>query len=113
MSIKTDSTPLEGVKDPETCNVFTLFKLFASTEQQAALAAKYRAGGMGYGEAKQALFEAAMASFAEARERREQLEKSPDTVEDILQAGAAKARAVGREVLDRVRSACGLRTAKP
>jgi len=108
MSIKTDSTPVEEPKNPETCSVFTLFKLFANEEQQAALAAKYRAGGMGYGEAKQALFDAAMEYFAAARTRREELEKSPDIVEDILKAGASRAREVGRQVLDRVRSACGL-----
>lgn len=108
MSIKTDSTPVEESKNPETCSVFTLFKLFSSEDQQAALAAKYRAGGMGYGEAKQALFDAAMAYFADARSRRAELEKSPDTVEDILRDGAARAREVGRRVLDRVRSACGL-----
>ena len=107
--IKTDSTPVEDPKDPETCSVFTLYKLFATQEQQNALADRYRAGGMGYGEAKGALYEAAMEHFAEARERREKLEQDPDTVEDILRAGAAKAREVGKEVLDRCRAACGLK----
>ena len=63
---------------------------------------------MGYGEAKKLVNEAATEHFAEARESREQLEQNPDTLEDILQDGAARARAVAREVLDRVRSACGL-----
>lgn len=108
MSIKTDSTPLEAPKNPETCAVFTLYKLFATPQQQEALAARYRAGGMGYGEAKQLLFEAAMEYFAPARARREQLAGKPEEVEHILRAGAAKARAKGREVLDRVRAACGL-----
>lgn len=108
MSIKTDSKGVDDPKDPETCNIFTLYKLFASAEQQAALAAKYRAGGMGYGEAKQALFDASMEAFASARERRAALEQSPSTVEDILKEGARRARVVGRTVLDRVRSACGL-----
>jgi tryptophanyl-tRNA synthetase len=109
MSIKTDSTPVESPKDPEACHIFTLYKLFATPEQQAALAARYRAGGMGYGEAKQALFEATWAYFADARERRAQWESRPEALEDVLQAGAAKARAKGREVLNRVREACGLR----
>src|SRR5438876_629556 len=73
MAIKTDSTPVEAPKDPEKCSLFTLFKLFASPDQQAALAARYRAGGMGYGEAKQALFEIAWEHFATAREKREKL----------------------------------------
>ena len=110
MSIKTDSTPVDDPKDPATCSVFTLYKLFASEQQQQDLAGKYRAGGMGYGDAKKMLFEAATEYFAEARERREALVHQPDTLEDVLQAGAKAAREKGREVLDRVRSACGLST---
>ncbi len=109
MSIKTDSTPVEDPKDPESCAVFTLYKLFASEDQQADLAKRYRAGGMGYGEAKQLLYEAALEYFGEARNRRAELEKSPDTVEDILQTGAKRARAKAQEILDRARTACGLR----
>ncbi|MDQ3333203.1 MAG: tryptophan--tRNA ligase, partial [Planctomycetota bacterium] len=106
--IKTDSTPVEEPKNPDADSVFTLYKLFASPEEQEALAARYRAGGMGYGEAKSALYEAAMSHFGEARERREALAADPGTLEDILQAGAAKARAKAQEVVDRVRRAVGL-----
>ncbi|MCA9115669.1 MAG: tryptophan--tRNA ligase [Planctomycetaceae bacterium] len=108
MKIKTDSTPVEEPKDPETCSVFTLYRLFSTPEQQEALAARYRAGGMGYGEAKQELFEAAMEYFADARTRRAELEARPDTVEDILQAGARTARERGRQVLNQAKQACGL-----
>jgi len=108
MAIKTDSTPVEAPKDPETCSVFTLFRLFADEEKQAALAARYRAGGMGYGEAKQQLYDAATAYFEEARQRRAALVADPKTVEDVLRDGARNARAKAREVLDRARSACGL-----
>jgi len=108
MSIKTDSTPVEAPKDPETCAVFTLFKLFADPAQQAALAERYRAGGMGYGEAKQALFELANAHFAPARERREKLAADPKTVEDILAEGARRARAKAISVLERAKAACGI-----
>ncbi|WP_010582853.1 tryptophan--tRNA ligase [Schlesneria paludicola] len=108
MSIKTDSLPVEAPKNPETCSIYALYQLFASPVQQAALAERYRAGGMGYGEAKQALFEAAMAYFGPARAKREELVSKPELVEEILQAGAKKARAKGREVLQRVRAACGL-----
>jgi tryptophanyl-tRNA synthetase len=109
MSIKTDSTPMEAPKDPETCAVFTLYKLFADETQQAALAARYRAGGMGYGEAKQALYEASLDYFAKARERRSQLESDLAYVEQVLADGAAAARRKGAAVLDRAREACGLR----
>ena len=108
MSIKTDSTAVEDPKDPDTCAVFDLYRLFANEQQQGELADRYRAGGMGYGDAKQTLYDAAMEYFEPAFQRRAELEKNPSEVEDILQAGAAVARAKGREVLDRCRSACGL-----
>ena len=109
MSIQTDSMPMEAAKSPEGCAVFQLFKLFASPEQQLALADRYRAGGMGYGEAKDALYQAAMNYFGESFERRSRLETSPDDVEDILKQGARRARAKAVEVLERTRTACGLR----
>ncbi|MBI1345084.1 tryptophan--tRNA ligase [bacterium] len=109
MSIKTDSTPVEAPKDPDACHIYTLYQLFATPEQQSALAARYRAGGMGYGEAKQALFEAAWAYFEVARQRRAEWEARPSDLEDVLMTGANKARAKGQQVLERVRTACGLR----
>lgn len=110
--ITTDSTPVEDPKNPESCAVFQLYKLFASAEQQAELAGRYRAGGMGYGEAKGSLYEAAMKYFGPAFEKRADLEQRPDDVEDILRQGALRARAKAREVVERVRTACGL-TAQP
>lgn len=108
-SIKTDSLSVEDVKEPDSCSVFALYRLFADETAQAELADRYRAGGMGYGDAKKALHEAAMDYFGPARERRAELESNPDEVDQILAAGAARARAKGREVLDRVQAACGLR----
>jgi tryptophanyl-tRNA synthetase len=108
MSIKTDSTPVEAPKNPETCSIFALYKLFTSADKQGTLAERYRAGGMGYGEAKQAVFDAAMEYFAPARAKRLELAANPGYVEDVLQAGAKKARDKGKVVLERVRQACGL-----
>jgi tryptophanyl-tRNA synthetase len=108
MSIKTDSKSVEDPKDPEGCPVFTLYKLFSTQEEQDALAARYRAGGMGYGEAKQALYGKADAYFAPARERRADLASRPEDVRRILNDGAAKARAKIRGVLERAQSACGV-----
>jgi tryptophanyl-tRNA synthetase len=108
MSIQTDSKPVEAPKDPESSSIFALYKLFASPEQQAQLAQRYRAGGMGYGEAKQSLYDASLAYFAEASERRAELVANKAKVNDILADGAAKARKKGREVLGRVREAAGL-----
>ena len=107
-SICTDSTSVEDPKDPEQCAVFSLYRLFGTPEQQQDLAVRYRAGGMGYGEAKGELFEAAMEFFGAAFERRAELETRPDNVEDILQAGAAAARRKAREVVERSKAACGL-----
>lgn len=108
--IVTDSKAVEDPKDPETCAVFDLFRLFGSDQQQQELAERYRAGGMGYGEAKGALHAAAMEYFGPAFERRADLEKRPDDVEDILQSGARQARAKAREVVERARAACGLKS---
>jgi tryptophanyl-tRNA synthetase len=108
MSIKTDSKTVEEPKDPDTCPVFTLYKLFTTGEEQAAMAARYRAPGLGYGEAKQALFEKADAYFAPARERRADLASRPNEVRDILKEGASRARAKIQEVLARAQAACGV-----
>ena len=108
MSIVTDSKTLEEPKDPDTCNVFRLYKLFATEAQQADLAARYRAGGMGYGTAKKELADLLETFFAPMRAKRAELAANPRYVEDVLQAGAAKARAVARETLQRARRAVGL-----
>ena len=108
MSIVTDSTPLEAPKNPDTCNVFALYKLFATPEQTADLAARYRAGGLGYGTAKKELAALFEAHFAPLRARREELAAHPDQVEAILRDGAARARKTARETLSAARRAVGL-----
>ncbi len=108
MSIVTDSKSLEDPKDPDTCNVYKLFKLFATPEQQADLAARYRAGGMGYGTAKKELAELFEAHFAPMRAKREELAANPDYVESVLQQGAEKARGLARETVRKARKAVGL-----
>lgn len=108
MGIKTDSKTVEEPKDPETCNVFKLYRLVAAPEQVEALAARYRAGGMGYGEAKKALAEAVEHHFGPFRRKREELAANLDYVETVLQQGAAKARERARATLTRARRAIGL-----
>ena len=108
MKIKTDSTPMEDPKDPDKCNVFLLYKLMASPEEVAKLREMYLAGGMGYGTAKQMLFEKYTEYFAEARERRAYLMEHPDEVEDILREGARRAKAVADETMAKVLAAVGL-----
>lgn len=108
MKVVTDSTPLEDPKDPDSCNVFALYKLFADEAEQAALAARYRAGGMGYGEAKQALADKFEAHFALYRTRRAALEQDPGYVEDVLRDGARRAREAMQPVREAARRAVGL-----
>jgi tryptophanyl-tRNA synthetase len=108
MSIKTDSTPVEAPKNPDADNVFALFALFAGDEEKAALAARYRAGGFGYGEAKKMLLEKVTAYFEPYRKKRAELLARPDYVNDVLRQGAQKARAVARQTLDEAKHACGL-----
>jgi tryptophanyl-tRNA synthetase len=108
MGIVTDKTPLEQPLDPTTCNVFALYKLFATPPEQEALAAKYRAGGFGYGAAKKELLAKIDAHFAPARERRKQLERNPGIVEEALSLGARRAREVARVTLRLVRQAVGM-----
>lgn len=108
MSIKTDSTPVEDPKDPDTCNVFALLRLFANTEETAEWAARYRKGGMGYGDAKKRVAELFEEKFGPARERRKQLAGDPDFVEDVLASAGRKARGVAQAVMEDVRMACGI-----
>jgi tryptophanyl-tRNA synthetase len=108
MGIITDSLPLAAPKDPERCTVFQLYRLFASEDEAAEMADRYRAGGYGYGSAKEALLARIEMTFGEARERYAALLQRPEQVEETLHQGAARAREVAQRVLARARAACGL-----
>ena len=112
MSIVTDSKAVAEPKDPERCNVFALYSLFATDEEKAALGARYRAGGMGYAEAKGLLLQkidAINAHFEPARQRRKELAENPNYVEDVLKKGAQRARAEAQQTMAQVREAVGLK----
>ncbi len=108
MSVKTDSTPVEEPKSPDRCSVFALLRLMASPEEVEEWSQRYRAGGMGYGEAKGRVAELFEGIFGPARERRAKLASDVDTVEDILSSAAAEARVIAGEVMHDVREACGI-----
>ncbi|TVR44187.1 MAG: tryptophan--tRNA ligase [Planctomycetota bacterium] len=110
MKIVTDPTPQEEPKNPESCTVFQIFQgvTGAGDPRSQALADRYRAGGMGYGHAKQDLYELLMDTFSEARQRRAQLMAHPAQVDEVLAMGAAAARERAAQVMARVRSAAGL-----
>jgi tryptophanyl-tRNA synthetase len=107
MGIQTDSTPLEDPKDPNTCNVFALYKLLATDEQSKQLAEKYRGGNFGYGHAKKALLELILEEFGSAREKFDHYIENPEEVFSALKMGAEKARPVAQATLNRVRNKLG------
>lgn len=107
MGIVTDSTPLEQPKDPETCNVFKLFRLVAPATAVDTMAANYRAGGYGYGHAKKELLGALLDGFATERELFVRLMNDRAMVDTELRKGAEKAAVVARGVLARVREKLG------
>lgn len=107
MGIATDSTPLEAPKNPDTCNVFALYKILGSPTQIEALKDKYLAGNFGYGHAKQALFELIVEKFATQREKYTYYIENPQEVEAALAIGAEKARLVANKTLSRVREVMG------
>ena len=109
MSIKTDSTPMGQPLNPEGCNVFALYSLFATEEEKQALAADYRAGKIGYGGAKKLLKAKIDVYFEPFRAKRKELAEHPDTVEDVLREGAKKARQVAQATMELVRAATGLK----
>ncbi len=108
MGIVTDSEPLDAPKDPESCNVFALIKLFADDETTKQIAKQYREGGYGYGHAKQELLGLIEDHFAEARERRKELKEKPDYVRDVLREGAEQARQRVEPLMEQVRELTGL-----
>ena len=107
MGIQTDSTPLEDPKDPETCNVFALYKLLGTSAQVEELAANYRGGNFGYGHAKTALLELILEEFTEAREQFDHYMAHPEEVAAALKVGAEKARPVAQATPSRVREKLG------
>ncbi|MDH3709993.1 MAG: tryptophan--tRNA ligase [Cyclobacteriaceae bacterium] len=107
MSIVTDSLPLEAPKDPDTCNVFALYKLLASSEQIAQMRDNYTGGNYGYGHAKQALFELILSTFKSERAMFNQLMANPQEINDRLRSGEQKASDIADSVLSRVRKRLG------
>ena len=107
MGIQTDSKSLEEPKDPESCNVFKLYALLGDEAQIEDLRQQYLTGGMGYGHAKQALFELMVEKFKVEREKFSYYQDHPQEVEVALAKGAVKASKIADEVLLRVRRKLG------
>ncbi|MCZ8089724.1 tryptophan--tRNA ligase [Flavobacterium sp.] len=109
MSIETDSTPLEEPKNPETCKIFSIYKLVANAEQIAEMKVKYQNVNrdFGYGHAKQALFELIVERFKTEREKYNYYINNLNEVDELLKEGAKKASAVANGVLNKVREKLG------
>jgi len=107
MNIITDSTPLEEPKNPDTCNVFNIYKLLASEDEIKTMRSNYEGGNYGYGHAKQALYELIIRNYQEERTAFNNYMENPDLLEEKLQEGEEKARKIGREVLNRVKAKLG------
>ncbi len=107
MSIETDSSALEDPKDPETCNVFALYKLFASEEEIEAMAKNYRDGGYGYGHAKKALLEKIHQKFDPARQKFQEIIAQPEKITEILEQGAEKAKKLATKTLAEAKKKIG------
>lgn len=107
MAIITDSTPLEEPKDPDTCNVFALYKLLADEDQTRTMRANYEGGNYGYGHAKQALYELIVKKYQEPREKFAYFMQNIPELESKLRKGEEKASVIAAGVLDRVREKLG------
>lgn len=106
--MKTDSTPVEEPKDPDTSALFALYGQFADAGEREALRARMLAGGMGWGEMKDLVFEQIDATVSGPRERYTALMADRAGLDAILRSGAERARGRAREVLDSVRHAIGI-----
>lgn len=107
MQIVTDSTPPEAPKDPDTSTVFQIYRAVATPDETRALADRFRAG-IGWGDAKQALYERLEVELVAARDRYTALIADRSRIDALLASGAARARPKARQVLDRVRRALGI-----
>ncbi|MDL2227143.1 tryptophan--tRNA ligase [Deltaproteobacteria bacterium OttesenSCG-928-M10] len=108
MSIVTDTRGIDETKDPDNCNLFGLYRLFGSPDQTAEMRERYLKPGLKYVDAKKELIELIWNYFESHREKRAELIKDPDTIHDIMKAGAAKARAVAETTMEDVRRKIGL-----
>ncbi len=109
MKIKTNSLEPGEPKDTDDSALFAIYRAFATPEETAAVRERY-AAGIGWGEMKQLLFERIDAELAPARAEYERLIASPGEVEELLLAGAEKARAVSKPFITEIRERVGIRT---
>ena len=108
MRITTNSQTVEEPKNPDESQIFMLYKLFADADEQAALASRYRAGGMGWGEAKEELFRVVNRTLSPIREKYDAIMADIPSLDKILAQGAEKARPIASATVKRFRKAAGV-----
>jgi len=109
MKVVTNSQTIEEVKDPDKCNVFALYKLFATEVQQNELREMYLKGGMGWGHAKQELFEVMEEMVSPMRENYNELMDNKDFIDKLLDEGSEKAREIASEKIKFVKNILGFK----
>lgn len=108
MAIVTDSKELEESKDPESCNVYKIYKLLVTKDETLAMYDALKAGGYGYGHAKKALLEKIKEVFTPMRDKYDDWVKRPDDIRDVILKGSKRARVMAQDKLDQVQGALGL-----
>ncbi|WP_321365700.1 tryptophan--tRNA ligase [uncultured Desulfuromusa sp.] len=108
MRIVTDPTPIEEAKNPDTCNIFQIYRLFLNKQEVEDLRQRYLTPGLRYGDVKQELFETARDFFAPYTEKRKDILADTENLRKILAAGADKARYIANKTLRKVRKKGGL-----
>jgi tryptophanyl-tRNA synthetase len=108
MRIVTNSQGVDEPKDPDSSQIFLLYKLFATVEEQTALAKRYREGGMGWGEAKEELFRVVNRELSPLRGRFEAIMADKPRLDAILESGAQRARPIAAATVNRLRKAAGI-----
>jgi len=109
MAIVTDTRAVSDIKDPDSCNLFALYRLFSSAQELTELRGRYLKPGLKYSEVKKELIDRIWNHFSPHREKRAELMKDPDTIRDILKAGAEKARLRAEKTMAEVRAKVGLK----
>lgn len=108
MGIKTDSSPVEAPKNPDTSAIYKLYSHFGTQKENRAFADKFSKGGMGYGDAKKILLEKILDYFRDSRKKRIELQKDLGYVTEVLKNGAQKAQKEARKMMGKVREKTGL-----
>jgi len=107
MKIVTNSQTVEEVKDPDNCNIYELYKLFANQQQLENLRERYLSGGMGWGHAKQELFEVMEEMISPMREKYNELIENKDYIDNILSEGSQKAREIAAKKMKYIKNILG------